>query len=254
MKLFDTAYEVLTKFCPEEFNVKKGCNTVRFGTLYDYRSIDDEKLRDEHEGTFHYFIEFPELTRVSPQWLGSFEVEGGGGAEFDCLEIRQDGPYVRKINLLGACPNCWIYCVSQSASVAGGVTDTHSDSWSIPQENLQELARYFTGLLYSNLTVKDIPQSILVKYSLQEIGQRLSLVTEIQKVEYKDRNVTIAREEDVPVHEIEKLKASVAFTKPTRFQEEREVRIAFWLCFDGKKISVVNNPKIVSLRPIDSIV
>ncbi|MCY1461392.1 hypothetical protein D9M71_790480 [compost metagenome] len=89
---------------------------------------------------------------------------------------------------------------------------------------------------------------------MQEILQRLSLSVEVKEIDYNHRSVTISREEDLPASQISALKDSIAFIKPKMFEKESEIRIAFWLIFDNKKISIQNKPKIVGLRPIDKII
>jgi len=253
MKLIDFAPSDLAKFCPPEFNVKNGCNTVRFGTLYDFRAEEDEKLRDEGEGTFSYSISFPELTKVSQEWINAFGFEGEGHFYIGELELRFGEPYVKDMVLTGSSHNCWIYCVSKSTESAGNITDTHQDKWLIPADKIKNLANYFASLLFSEITIADLPVEIIEKYSIHEIQRQLSLNVELREVEYGERSVLITSEEELPISEVSYLKDSITFLKPKIFEKEQEVRMAFWLMFGEQKISIINKPKIVSLRPIDKI-
>lgn len=254
MKLIGKSYPSLAKFCPPEFNILKGCNTIRLGTLFDFRNEENEKLRDDGEGTFSYSIDFPRLTKVSSDWLEAFNIDGEGNVDIGHMEIRSDGYYVKNITLSGSSHNCWIYCISKSIKSAGNISDTHQENWQIPSEKLQELSAYIASLLFDSLTVSDLPDYIQERYGIKEIMQRLSLKTEIREIDYNVRSRLINKEEDISIPEIYEIKDSVAFMKPKSFEPEQEVRIAFWLCFDNQKISIVNKPKILNLRPIDSII
>ncbi|MNI53116.1 hypothetical protein D3C73_1079330 [compost metagenome] len=124
----------------------------------------------------------------------------------------------------------------------------------ISLDKLQVFANYLGGLLWNEINLSDLPDYITSKFSMQEILQRLSLAVEVKEIDYNHRSVTISREEDLPVSQISALKDSIAFIKPKMFEKENEIRIAFWLIFDNKKISIQNKPKIVGLRPIDKII
>lgn len=251
MKVFGFPAPPLAKFCPAKFNIKKGCNTVRFGTLFDYRSEENEKLRDEGEGTFSYSIDFPEITKVSPEWLAAFDLENEGHCVIRDMKSGDGGISVKSISLKGSSHNCWIYCMSASTESAGNITDTHQDKWLLPQEKLSDFARFLGTLLWNEIGYADLPESITSIFSVQEVHRKLSIDVEIKQIEYGSRSISITSEAELPVSEISKLKDNVAFIKPEAFKEENEIRIAFWLKFDGEKISIVNRPKVVGLRQID---
>lgn len=257
MKYFKFKHPDLVKFCPEEFNIKKGCNTLRFGTLYDFRKEENEKLRDAGEGTFKYTIEFPRLTKVSREWLECFETEGGpyGEAAFGVshLELKGTDVYVERMDMLGSCPNCWIYCISTSSENAGNISETHLDKWLIPYENIKALQAHFAALIWNEIKYEDLPVEITNQYTYEEIKRRLDLKVEFRSVEYTSRTHVVKDASKLSIPDIHELMDKTAFTKPPLFEAEREVRMAFWLLFDGKKISISNNTKIINLRPIDKI-
>ncbi len=253
MKLIGFSPQMFAKFCPPEFNIRNGCNTVRIGTLFDFRTEEDEKLRDEGEGTFSYLVEFPVLTKVSREWIEAFEVDGDGRGFIGEMEMRNGEVLIKNINLAGSSHNCWIYCLSKSTEAAGNISDTHQDKWVIPSEKLQPLAGYLANLLWSEISYSDLPEYLTNKFSMQEISQRLSLSVDVKEIDYGHRSVTILKEEDFPVSQILAIRDSIAFIKPKMFVKESEIRIAFWLLFDGKKISIQNKPKIINLRPIDKV-
>lgn len=251
MKLFGFGALEYTKFCDPKYNIKSGCNTVRLGTLYGYRTIENEKLRDEGEGTFSYSLEFPYYVAPSPQWLSAFEVEGEGVGKIGDMRVNNGRVEVKSVSLSGSTHNCWIYCISKNSESAGSVTDTHEDRWTIPAEGLDAFANHLGTVLWSELMVQDLPGDLTGKYSLQEIQKRLRLYVELKDIEYVDRFVVIGGEAELEASHIEALRDKVAFIKPEAFRGEQEIRIAFWLTFDGKKISIVDKPKYINLRAID---
>ena len=254
MKIIGYPSRMLAKFCPEEFNIRKNGNTVRFGTLYDYRTHEDEKLRDAGEGTFDYRLEFPELTKVSQEWLAAFDVEAGASLQADEIHLNDGDIFIKNISLSGSSHNCWIYCLSKNTDSAGNVSDTHQDKWLLPLDKLEGFASYLAAILWDDVSFEDLPGQIVGRFSLQDIQRRLSIGIEIGDVNYSSRSVVISSEEQLPIPDISRLRDSVAFIKPKLFAQEEEVRIAFWLLLDNKKISIVNKPKIVSLRAIDKII
>lgn len=254
MKAFEFGSPVYAKFCDPKYNIKSGCNTIRLGTLYDYRTIEDELLRDHGEGTFSYTMDFPDYFEATPQWLASFEFGGEGSVSIGDMRIDNGRINVKSLNLSGSTHNCWIYCISKSVESAGSITDAHKDKWNINADKLAEFAHYICGILWSELSFKDLPLELTEKFSLQEIQRRLGLQFEIRDVQYVDRFVIMKEPAELQISDIETLRDSVAFIKPERFKEEQEVRIVFWLMFDNKKISIVDNPKFISLRPIDKLI
>lgn len=254
MKLISFSQPDLAKFCPPEFNIKKGCNTIRIGTLYDYRTIENEKLRDAGEGTFTYSINFPKKTRVSNEWISAFQVDNNGSVHIGDMTILGDGFLVKNITLSGSSHNCWIFCVSKSNESAGNVSQTHEDKWLIPHEKINLLRDYLGSLLWSSVTAKDIPAHILENRSLLEIQQNLGLYAEVRDVEYAERSITIADESELPADQIPHLRNSIPFIKPKIFEHEMELRFIFWLTYKNERISIENNTKILSLRPIDSLI
>lgn len=254
MKLFGFGQPDLAKFCPPEFNIKNGCNTIKLGTLYDYRTIENEKLRDAGEGTFTYGIKFPKLTRVSPEWIGAFEVDSDGSAHIEEMSISNGDIFIKGVTLSGSSHNCWVFCVSKSSESAGNVSQTHEDKWLIPNEKIDSLRDYLAGLLWSSVTLKDVPAYIIENHSIQEIGQHLGLYAQVREIDYAERLLNIESEADLPIDQIPYFRDSIPFIKPKIFEHEQELRFIFWLTFKQQKISIENNTKILKLRVIDSIV
>ena len=255
MKFISYESPSLHKFCPAEFDITNGCNTLRIGTLWGFREAENQLLRDAGEGEFEYRIRFPKLTRVSREWISEFEVGIDGQAEIESIHFDAGTHASTKdLTLRGSSQNCWIFCVSMSNAAVGNVSEAHESHWTIPGENVQEFGAFLAELLWSRVSLDDLPSELVKKHSFQELCSWIGIVGEMKPVRYVDRELHIEKEEDYPIEKIRAWKADVPFLKPIRFSEEREFRFAFWLTFKKEKISIRDNPKILNLRQIDRFI
>ena len=254
MKLFGFSSPSLYKFCPSKYNIMEGCNTLRIGTLWGFRKEENELLRDEGEGEFEFKVRFPKLTPVSQEWISEFEVGAEGSAHIEHMELKDSNISIKGVTLKGSSHNCWIFCVSMSGEAAGNISEAHESKWMIPAEKFQSFGNLLGQLLWNTISMDDLPENMVLKHTLQELQAGLALQVQMERVSYTDRVAEIKSELDLPVAEIRKLKDSIPFMKPKRFLKEQEFRFAFWVMFEGKKVSINDNPKILSLRSIDPLV
>lgn len=252
MKFMEFGPPDLFKFCPTDKNPLNGCNTIRLGTLFGFRNIENELLRDEGEGEFEYKIRFPSLTQVSQEWISQFELGGGGSAQVGRMVVVNGKISIEDVTLKGSDHNCWIFCVSMSGDAAGNISEAHQDKWKVPSPRVNDFVSYLTQLLWENISASDLPDSLLGGSSLHQIQTGLSLSAEMRAVKYVDRReINIYNEQDFPVERIKNLKAEIPFMKPKRFEAEREFRFAFWLNYKNERVSITDKAKILHLRPID---
>ncbi|MEI2385038.1 hypothetical protein [Breoghania sp. JC706] len=257
-KFIEFSSPPLVKYCPSAYNIKTGCNTIRLGTLFSYRKEENEKLRDIGEGKFKFSIQFPKLSPVSNDWVSEFEFggheDGTGYAAIEEMAIISGQAHIKGVEIYGSTHNCWIYCLSLSEnSSAGSITETHDSFWEINAKNLGAFAGHLSNLLWSSISVKDIPDYLLIENGFNELASGLQLEVDIQPVSYEERSICIEQEADFPISEVRHLKNKIAFIKPENFRDEKELRIAFWLKFREKRISIKDNPKILLLRPVDKL-
>lgn len=161
---------------------------------------------------------------------------------------------IKDIEINGSSHNCWIYCLSKAKREAGNITDAHGDSWSIPADKLPAFAHHIASLLIQNIKASDLPKQITDNHSIKEINERLSIRLEMKEIKYTQRELNITSESELSIEKIKEIKEMIPFTKPEKFSPEQEVRIAFWLVFEGNDISIENNNKILNLRMVDSII
>ncbi|MCX7565413.1 hypothetical protein OS189_03515 [Sulfitobacter sp. F26169L] len=254
MKLIDFSPRPLFKLCPLKYDITKGCNTLRIGTLWGFREEENELLRDAGEGEFDFKIRFPRLTPVSNEWISEFEFASGGSAHIGRMALNKDNISVEDVTLKGSANNCWIFCVSLSDSAAGNISEAHDSKWMVSGEKIQEFGNFLGALLWSKISIKDLPPDLVKKYTFKELSEGLALQMDMRAVDYTNREVLIEDERSYPVEKIRELKSSIPFIKPLKFLEEQEFRFAFWLMFRKQKITINDNPKILQLRQIDQFV
>ena len=224
MKLIQFSQPPLFKFCPPEYDITTGCNTLRVGTLWGFRSEENDHLRDEGEGTFEYRIAFPKPTHVSRDWISEFEVEDSGKAHIEHLSFNNGSVSTTGITLSGSSHNCWIFCVSTSGNAAGNISTTHENKWKIPAEKVQEFGSLLASLLWESITFDDLPKSLVDRHSIQQISSGLGLEAVFRNVDYVDREILINSENDFPIERIRELKRSIPFIKPKKFCSEQEFK------------------------------
>lgn len=254
MQLIGFSNPSLFKFCAPEHNLVEGCNTVRLGTLWSFRKEENTHLRDEGEGEFEFRIEFPSLTPVSQAWISEIQVDNEGSARIGELQFNNGVVSLRTVSLKGSYSNGWIFCVSKSSSAAGNISKAHPSKWMISGEKVGEFGQYLGHLLWQSITADDLPADLLKNHSLQEIQKDLQLSFDARDVEYVERVQSIRSEADFPVEKLRELKGKIPYLKPKSFADENEFRFAFFLTFRGKRISIVDRPKILELRPIDKFI
>lgn len=254
MALVHFPQQSLYKFCPDEYDISKGCNTIRIGTLYEYRTHENELLRDSGEGRYLYRFSFPKLTKVSNEWIAAIQMDQVGTIETEHIELTPQGTYIKGFTMDGSSHNCWIYCVSRNSESAGDISKAHQSKWEIPFEKVQAFGTYLCNLLWNEINYSDLPPQLLKQFSIAELQQGLNLHLEIRSVNYESREIVIQREEDLPIERIAELRQSIPFTKPEKFKPENEIRFAFHLKFHDRIIPIQNNAKIINLRSVDKII
>lgn len=255
MKLFGFGESRLIKYCNEEHNIALGCNTIRIGTLFEFRDCENEHLRDEGEGKFEFKVKFPSKMVVSPAWLESIELNGGeASARVEELEIGAGTIKTSGFTFSGSTENAWVFCTSAGESgVAGNISSTYSSAWELPEDSIGDFAQNVAGLLRQSIHVTDLPDTIVQNNTISELERGLTINCSWGSVQYDQREVFISDPNQKSPDDIKQLLASISFIKPAEFSREREFRFVFQLQYKGKPISVAG-PKILNLAPVSKLV
>lgn len=254
MKLLDLRTPDLFKFCDPKHNIVSGCNTIRLGTLWGFRSEEDDFLRDRGEGEFEYKIKFPKPTQVSSAWLSEFSADVGERLSIKGFGANNGIYEIESASLRGSFSNSWIFCLSRSQSAAGNISRAYNDKWMIEGKNINKFSQYVAGLLFESIRISDLPETLLRDYSIKEIYEGISLDFQMRAVQYVDRFIEINSEEDLPVQRLREIKQNIPFMKPKIFSEEQEFRIVYSLFFKEARISITDSPKLLQLRKINEYI
>ncbi len=241
----------LIKYCDEKYNVQSGCDTIRLGTLYGYRKEEDESLRDVGEGAFQFSLNFGKPLFLSNEWIAELNLDVSNEANFGKLRFVDGGIETDKAIFSGSAANMWIFCVStKETEPAGSVSETHNSHWKIDGDRFEDFAVYLRNLLRKSITVSDLSKTALSNSSFLDLREGMSVKYEVRKVKYVDRELVVADHSLVSIEALKDLRSGIPFIKPKAFEGESEVRIGFWIEFDGTRVSVPELPKVLRLRTV----
>jgi hypothetical protein len=183
MQLVGFSAPPLYKFCPSKFDITKGCDTIRVGTLWGFREEENELLKDQGEGEFEFKIQFPRLTEVSNEWIAEVGTDTGGSAYIEEMTFNNGTTSIKGANLKGSAHNCWVYCVSMTDSLAGNISEVHESNWQIRAEEVQNFGTLLGSLVWNNITIDDLPSGLVKKHTLQELNAGLGLEIAMKPVD-----------------------------------------------------------------------
>lgn len=242
----------LFKFCNPEHNICLGAD-LKVGTLYGYRTIEQDELKDEGEGKYKFEIEFPEPITLDKRWAnlllqgaihfgGSCDIPRFPG-ELNCYTktlkvISQSQESVTVTNTLISIerdvPNCLIYCMAALDSADQIPFVGYTDHWSIPEVGAEEFARNLGWHIYQQTKCSSFHESFFGEgLAFSERG--LSVKIQHGPVVYRDRHIAI-RTENMPSYDgLVEILSNIAFMKPKCYAHEKEYRFVFELS-DGQVI------------------
>ena len=207
----------LYKFCDPQYDVTKGCNTLRIGTLWGFRKEENELLRDAGEGKYDVKLTFPKLTPVSETWLSEFDFGSSGSMSIKTLQEQGGKTLIDEVSFEGSWPDCWIFCVSRGQHAIGNISEAYANSWKITESETLRFARLIGRLLWERLQTADLPAYLNQKYTFQELKDGLAINMDVGDVIYRDRTTHITSEQDFPVEKVRELKKKYPIYQATPF-------------------------------------
>lgn len=219
----------LRKHCKTEHNISRKCNTIRLGTLYEYREIEDEHLRDEEEGKISITVEF-ESPRLIPgsllnkiNRLDNIHLDLKGN---NC-KFTEDGIITQGLSLDSEVRDAWIFCISQVDEVIPKETSTNYDSsWEFPILHAGRFALMIREMLCRQITNENLIESVGEPF-ISNPGMRWTMASMHAPVDYGGRVVKISDNTALDDRFIFDLCNSVYFRKPEKFKDEKEYRFVF---------------------------
>jgi hypothetical protein len=236
----------LFKFCNPDHNINRGAH-VQIGTLFKYREIEDQDLRDEHEGKYRFHVTFPKRIELDRKWANLLlqgAVAFGGtndtprfpGSYHTYIEnlhlVRQTDNSVvvedTRIRIEREVPNCLMYCMSDFPSADKNPLSQYADHWSIPEHLATEFSSRLGRLIFEQAKLSSFDASISTAHSAAT-ARELSLHVTHRAVIYQDRELVITPESRPSYEELTTVLANVGFVKPPKHSVEREYRFVFEL-------------------------
>jgi hypothetical protein len=236
----------LIKFCKAEHNIRLGAK-LQIGTLFGYRNIENQEIRDDAEGKYDFTIEFPEEIELDHRWANLLLAPGmlfGSKREiprfngsFDAhvetmnvvRSLRDSVVLERtKIHINRSVNNCFAFCMSLSEAAEKSPFKQYTDYWVIPDGRVEEFARQLGNLIFQQAKLSYFDSSLTERHS-PLTARSLSIGVMHRKVIYRDRHMRITRENKPSYEELVDLLSNVQFLKPPGFSKENEYRFVFEL-------------------------
>lgn len=235
----------LYKFCRPEHKIGDA-KFLRMGTLFDFREIENDEIRDEAEGTYKFDIEFRvkvELDRRIANLLLSgamhfgsekppVQIPGTISADVKNIKIVDNtGENVivedTSVSVTRTVNNQFIFCMSY---MDGGEPispfSDYNSYWSIPVWRANEFAQKLSELIMSHSPFSEINEDIQNKNSFSSFAN-ISIQWNYGPVNYIDKNIIFDNAADISYDKFLNTMINIPFTKPRKFSSEREYRFAF---------------------------
>lgn len=243
--------ETLVKFCKPEYNILKGCHTIRFGTLEYYRDLDPSfAIADENEGKDSIHVKSLQSDTAPSE---SIEFLKGNGL------VVKGNFHFQSCDILNEFPNCFVWCcsrVSQPVSLEQGkqFDAEYTSFYKIP--NATRFAGRLGQLLKDSLKKTPISNSHFDD-NAKDFIQGLSAYGWMDEIDFNvfhhnviycdQKKVIIDGEQLTSYANAEKIPSSLlrVFTKPKKYEENQEYRFIF--LFQHKQYGVLG----VQKEPVD---
>lgn len=245
----------LSKSCEKQFNIKNG--TIKLGTLYSYREIENAELRDEHEGKLEFHLNFEGTFEVPKAWFTmvtggaiSFEGQkptmflGRQTARFATMSIASmssSNVTLQNSRLLISreAPNCFVFCMSRVERAADclGIFAGYDDYWCLKETAAREVGQELSKALLKHIRDEHSDGRYIVhpETSLDELAIRL----EHKVVEYLPREVNLYHGGPMTLERFMERMDNMAFTKPDHFNSEVEYRFIFQVICQGEVVEPI---------------
>ncbi|MFU2326632.1 hypothetical protein [Pseudomonas sp. NFX98] len=261
---------LLAKSCQQKFNINNG--TIKLGTLYEYRSIENEELLDANEGMLTFRLLFDGVVEVPIQW---FVTIGGGtiglGDYRPTIFPGRHSAHIEKVNIERRTEttvvlrdssavysreslNSFIFCMSRVRKTGDckGIFSGCDDYWYLRESQAQEFGVKLGGLLLQHI----YSEHALGRFVLSENTdlEALEIRLEHRKVEYVAREVHLYDGSPLPLNEFMLKMANMAFTKPDSYRAELEYRFNFIAVCNGHIVEPLVKSVFLDSTPLLDLV
>ena len=236
----------LIKFCKSEHNISNG-SSLRVGTLYQYREIENPEIADGDEGKYTFHISFPDKIELDRRWanlllsnaIGFGKTDdiprfpGSFSAMIDKLHVvKQSDDTVTvkdtEVTINRESPNCMIFCMSEMEDANHCPFEGYDDNWSFAANRANEFAQRLAELIFSQVKLSNFHNALSAKHTPNSVRD-LSLSVRHQRVIYRDRKLVVTPNNRPSFDDLVETILNVPFSKPDYYCTEQEYRFLFEL-------------------------
>jgi hypothetical protein len=258
---------LLAKSCFSKDNIKTR-NTLKLGTLFEYRKIESAQIVDNDEGKYIFNLKFDGVVDIERQWfnlifqgiinLGGDEhprILGGMSARIDTINMIGSDERTIKIRDSAAtiqreALNCFIFCTSlvRKTRDAIGIFPDYDDCWYIGANKAHQLGVTLSSLLHKKILAARASGHHLVDGNVPLDDLRVYCRHEL--VAYLPRETHISDTSKFSTEDFMLKVRDMAFVKPPSFSHELEYRYSFTIVAGGNILLPLSDNVILAADQI----
>lgn len=234
----------LVKNCKEIHNISVS-ESIRLGTLYEFRQEEFGELNDGSEGRFSISVNYskfrreygdPDKFQIDPLVAISGAKENRHGL-FNVisrgLKISNDKGYVEIDGAADAefeADNCFIFCMSEVDGDFISPFSTYSSQWSIPYASKDVFSSIIANDILEKISESDDIIDFIAKFP-QGIPSDLEMTVNsvFSEVTYGERSINLTNNSALSHDQYVSLLSQTPFFKPKKYALEREFRFIFYI-------------------------
>ncbi|MBZ3664928.1 hypothetical protein [Pseudomonas monteilii] len=258
---------LLAKSCHSKDHIRAR-NTLKLGTLFEYRAIEIKEIADADEGTYIFSLNFQGTVRVDIAWYNllmgnairiqiseddAHPVQFPGRTEAHFLRVNQRVNGGRTVELTDSTAlvkrevlNSFIFCMSQvrRTGEAAGIFPHYDAHWFLHSQRADFFAKRLGQLLLREIGRKrETGQHIVPEHlELDKLGVKI----QHGMVTYAPRALIFRNGCDLSVDRLMPLLSSMAFLKTPDFTPEKEYRFHFTLIHEDRIIEPLTKNIIIT--------
>ncbi|MGR6497976.1 hypothetical protein [Pseudomonas fulva] len=232
----------LYKNCSQRHNIAAECHTLRLGTLFGYRSIENPDIRDEEEGIHHFDINvstpvklngentniiFP-FIRIAGAKPSPYGGEYSAKAKhLNLLTIGNDGVTftAESLEITRSTVNAFVFCMSIADSRPEQISTSYDSYWEFDQSKIPQFVK---GMVKEIFRAIHKDPSIIQGINADTLP-KLIVISSHSEIKYLPRRISCTHMSDAMVNELLETIGSITFIKSPEFSAEAEYRFVFYV-------------------------
>lgn len=249
----------LVKSCESEFNVCNS-NTIKIGTLHEYRQTEREQILDKEEGFYTLHIDIINCL-MNIDLFHMLQACPNSDVSFYIKSLTHKGWYKNSVYLSFSGEYKWknhnrfIFCISQVAKHEDSINifPDYNDYWYIHAFNLKKFKEILKRRLFHE--IKQLLHKGQKIFNKEDINiKNLSIRCYSQEIIYSDRNLYL-NNSNINMHtkDVVDLFENIKFIKSKDYSHEKELRIVFDF-YDGEELLIPVVKDVIIFGSLSKIV